>query len=571
MRHPPLLAFVLAALAAVALLAPRRAAAETRRLAIVVGNNAGGPADKPLRYAEEDATKVADVLSQLGDVHPDGLFLLRGQGRSELADALRRATQRVTDWRQNPADRSVLLFYFSGHSDGEALELGGDRLPFAELRRSIAATRADVRVVIVDGCRSGALAGKGGTRAPGFEIRLIDQLDASGEAVLTSSAADELALESREIRGSFFTHHLVSGLRGAADASGDGRITLSEAYQYAFDRTIAATAASGVRQHPGYDYRISGKGELVLTELALPSASLELPEGFDRALVLHVRRDQVLAELSGGGPRRIALAPGEYAVRVWKGTQAFAARVTVAAGEARTLGWAEVQVVASPQVAAKGPAEERDGEGLSDLTPEAQVEYLSKYFSVGDRLTLEANGTHTWLKTNHVIYQGRYRKQVDEDDFYREVGRNDLAATYRTRRAVRWGLMGAGGAILLGGAVYAFSSSSSTGECSAKPGDPNFREVCIDRPSRSMRREVGTAMVVVPLAIGLFAGGVFLNPRPVEPDELRRLADEYNVALRRRLTHPADPPKPRDPSVLTFYVAPGAGPTVRGLTLGVAF
>jgi len=72
--------------------------------------------------------------------------------------------------------------------------------------------------------------------------------------VLTSSAADELALESREIRGSFFTHHLVSGLRGTADASGDGRITLSEAYQYAFDHTLTATASTGIRQHPGYEY-----------------------------------------------------------------------------------------------------------------------------------------------------------------------------------------------------------------------------------------------------------------------------------------------------------------------------
>jgi hypothetical protein len=568
-RPPPLVSPSLSLAFALLAAAPRPAAAETRRLAIVVGNNAGGPAEKPLRYAEEDATKVADVLSQLGDVPADALFLLRGQGRSALADVLRRVTQRVTDYRLNPADRSVLLFYYSGHSDGEALELGGDRVPFAELRGWLAGTRADVRVAVVDGCKSGALVGKGGTRAPGFEIRLIDQLDASGEAMLTSSAADELALESREIRGSFFTHHLVSGLRGAADVSGDGRITLAEAYQYAFDHTIAATAASGVRQHPGYDYRISGKGELVLTEITQPSASLELPEGFERALVLLVRRDQVLAELSGGGARRIALAPGEYAVRVWKGTQAYAARVTVAAGEARGLGWPELQPVASPQVAGKGSADDGGDQDVSGLTPEAQVEYLSKYFTVGDRLVLTANNHYASLSTDHVVYQGRYRKEVDEDAFFREVGRNDLAEAYRSRRATRRGLIVAGGAVVIGSMAYAISSANDT--CSVPPGDPSFAEACVDGPSRALKRGVTAGIIGAVVGGGLILGGAAMNLHPVKPDEMRRLADEYNVSLRRRLATPAKPKPVHDDTTLTFYLAPGAGATVRGITLGLAF
>jgi hypothetical protein len=178
-------------------------------------------------------------------------------------------------------------------------------------------TRADVRVAIVDGCQSGALVGKGGARAPGFEIRLIDQLDASGEAMLTSSAADELALESREIRGSFFTHHLVSG-------------------------------------------------------------------------------------------------------------------------------------------------------------------------------------------------------------------------------------------------------------CSVPTSDPNFAEACVDGPGRALRRAIIAGLVGTAVGSSLIAGGLAVNPHPVEIDEVRRLADEHNVALRRRL---ADPP-PRAPpsdSLLTFYVAPGAGSTALGLTLGVAF
>ena len=35
--------------------------------------------------------------------------------------------------------------------------------------------------------------------------------------LLTSSSADEDAQESDAIAGSYFSHHLVSGLRGSAD------------------------------------------------------------------------------------------------------------------------------------------------------------------------------------------------------------------------------------------------------------------------------------------------------------------------------------------------------------------
>ena len=66
-----------------------------------------------------------------------------------------------------------------------------------------------------------------------------------GHAYLTSSSADEAAQESDRIGGSFFTHFLVTGLRGAADADSDKRVTLDEAYRFAFDETLARTEAIG--------------------------------------------------------------------------------------------------------------------------------------------------------------------------------------------------------------------------------------------------------------------------------------------------------------------------------------
>jgi hypothetical protein len=335
------------------LAAPARAG--THRIAIVVGNNTG--ADSPaLHFAEADASKLARVLVELGGVDGTDLHLLQGASLAQLRSELAATTARIATLHRDPSSRVIVIFYFSGHSDGQALELGGERFAFAELRRWLAASGADVRVALVDSCKSGALlTAKGGTPGPEFQIRLTDELASTGEALLTSSAADEVALESREIGGSFFTQHLVSGLRGAADANGDGTVTLTEAYEYAYGHTIATSGATLIGpQHPAYDYRLTGKGELVLTDVSKPSAVLELPSGFDRVLVVELARSQVVAEITADARRVIALDPGRYAVHAWRGEHAFAGEVTVATNEHRSVRGDELAVATGPFTLAKG-------------------------------------------------------------------------------------------------------------------------------------------------------------------------------------------------------------------------
>jgi len=332
------------------------AQASTRRIAVIVGNNAGNSSTAPLHFAEADAAKLAQVLGELGGVAPADLFMLRGQSLAALTVTFERVKRLIASVRIHPANRVVVLFYFSGHSDGESLELGRDRLTFSELRRWLAALGADVRVVLIDSCKSGALlAAKGGTPAPGFQIRMTDELASSGEALLTSSAADEASLESREIAGSFFTHHLISGLRGAADTSGDGLVTLAEAYQYAYAHTLRTTGETVVgMQHPAYDYRLSGQGELVLSELAKRTATLQLPGGFDRIVVIELARAQVTAEVTSDTHVRLAVQPGRYAIRARRAGKLFAARVTVAIGRERVVRDEELSAAAVASTTSKG-------------------------------------------------------------------------------------------------------------------------------------------------------------------------------------------------------------------------
>lgn len=329
--------------------------AETRRLAIIVGNNAGTGDMPSLRYAESDAGKMARVLVELGDVLPDDVMLLQGQKVASVERAITDARDRVTMFKQSPDVRSVVYFYFSGHSDGEAIELGNEKLAYARLKALLAGTGADVRLVVVDACRSGGgFREKGGKPAVPFAIRLADTLQATGEAFITSSAADESSLESSEVMGSYFTHNFISGLRGAADTSGDKLVTLSEAYKYAYDRTVSSTAMLSVgAQHPNYDFKLSGQGELVLASLLKPSALLVLPDA-DRTLVTDLNRDQVIVETLGGA-KEVALAPGQYGLRVFKGGQGWGGRVTLSDGSRQVVQMSSLSPIhSSVMVAQKG-------------------------------------------------------------------------------------------------------------------------------------------------------------------------------------------------------------------------
>src|SRR5206468_2045822 len=113
------------------------ARAETHRVAVVVGNNAGDGKLAPLRFAEADASKVARALVEVGQVASDDVFVLQGRGLSDLQSAFAHAKSRVAELHQRPDARVVLLFYYSGHSDGEALELGPERLSFRELKDTL--------------------------------------------------------------------------------------------------------------------------------------------------------------------------------------------------------------------------------------------------------------------------------------------------------------------------------------------------------------------------------------------------------------------------------------------------
>jgi len=319
------------------LVPPRPAQAETgaiERYALLVGSNDGGSGRVRLRYATSDAVAMERVLTTLGGIERDHVMLLLEPDKARMEQALAETSRHLQRARA-VGRRAEVVVYYSGHSDEDGLLPSGNRLSWGELRRHLTAMPAAVRIAIVDSCASGSL-----LRAKGGQKRAPFLLDASsqvtGHAYLTSSSADEAAQESDGIGGSFFTHHLVTGLRGAADTSGDRRVTLAEAYQFAFHQTLARTEATQRGpQHPNYDFDLAGSGDVVITDLAAVSCVL----AFDRALAgrLFVRdgAGRLVAEIdkTAGRSVELGLEAGTWRVALQQPARMALATVVLGRGQ----------------------------------------------------------------------------------------------------------------------------------------------------------------------------------------------------------------------------------------------
>jgi hypothetical protein len=307
------------ALALGLLLATGAQAESLRRFALVAGNDEGGAETRPLRFARDDARKMHDLLLRLGGVEPGDARLLLDDDADDLMRALSELETSARAARAR-GERTALLFYYSGHAKDGALRLGDSQLDLEALKRRLSTATADIRIAILDSCRSGALTRtKGARRAPAFAIESGASRDARGLVILTSSAANEDSQESDLLGGSFFSHHLASGLMGDADRSGDGQVTLFEAYSHAYARTVADTADSSAGpQHPTFSYDLAGNGDLVLTDLRVRDEGLLVPRAAPPGAYYFVDPSgSVVAELDKAPEveRRVALAPGTYKVK----------------------------------------------------------------------------------------------------------------------------------------------------------------------------------------------------------------------------------------------------------------
>jgi hypothetical protein len=261
-----------------AALLPALASAGTARFGVVAGNNVGSLGRPRLWFAEKDMERFDRALHELGEFPVPDVIELREARPGDVRQAFETIEPRIRAARER-GDRTLLVFYYSGHAGPSGLELGNDKLPFDELRAMVQGSAADTKVAIVDACEAGLLTQvKGATATASLDFALPADDAVKGVAFIASTAVGEAAQESAAIGGSFFTHHLEAGLRGAADADGDEQVTLAEAFRYTAARTVSGTASTQVgAQHPTYDFKMSGRGEVVLADLRKAESKLRVP------------------------------------------------------------------------------------------------------------------------------------------------------------------------------------------------------------------------------------------------------------------------------------------------------
>lgn len=269
------------AIAALAVIAwSSTAAARTVAYAIAIGNNAPPAPSLPvLRYADDDAVRYHQLFSRFtAETHLlavlDDPTQRRYPGLGAVAEAptLASLARVVTDYAGKMAadvargDRPILYVAFSGHgfadASGAFLAMLDGQLTRERLYSDVIGRVPAAYVhLIVDACNAGAVVGVRGPAeldAQETEVTLPERL-AVGEGaqrtwptvgVVIATTAGQEAHEWARIESGVFTHEVISGLLGAADVNGDGRIEYSElaafiaAARYTLDARIAV--ASGV-------------------------------------------------------------------------------------------------------------------------------------------------------------------------------------------------------------------------------------------------------------------------------------------------------------------------------------
>ncbi|MGF1512001.1 MAG: hypothetical protein ACFB9M_21120 [Myxococcota bacterium] len=240
MMHVPL--FVLG------LIAPLQTPMETHVI-IVAHNRAHDGSLEPLSFADDDGAKYAELFALTGaKVHllsvmdaetqalfPDWAARARVPSRRNLERTLERVFQDLKDRRK----RNQLYFIYVGHGtlEGNRGIMHLHDGPFSRRRlfeTVVAPSPADLNHIVIDACHAYFMVAKRGSNASldeAFEDFLERddlQLYPNTGVIVSTSKAREVHEWSR-VRAGVFSHELRSGLRGAADASGDGAVTYMEA------------------------------------------------------------------------------------------------------------------------------------------------------------------------------------------------------------------------------------------------------------------------------------------------------------------------------------------------------
>ena len=255
----------------VAPLAARAATSAPAVFAIVVTNNRSTRLDRPdLQYADDDGARYYQLFrgvapaAQLrlltrfdratASVHPELAAVTQPPRRAELVAALADVRAAVIEARR-AGQRTEFYFVFAGHGDVQGgvgyLDLEDARIDPTFLEHEVVdRVPADVLHVVLDSCNSFFVVNPrkpGGRRwATPRDLALGFAARHPNVGLFLSTNSEGEVYEWSEFESGIFSHEVRSGLSGAADADGDGRVSYAELAGFV-DRANAKLPQSNLR------------------------------------------------------------------------------------------------------------------------------------------------------------------------------------------------------------------------------------------------------------------------------------------------------------------------------------
>ncbi|NJB85483.1 hypothetical protein GGR26_001228 [Lewinella marina] len=189
-----------------------------------------------LRYTDDDAYQFYAFLKSIegGALSDDQVKVLIDENAThDNILAAMRDTYRKAD------ENDVILFYFSGHGlpgsflpvdyDGESRALAHE-----DVHEVLQNSRSRHKVVIADACHSGSLVARGvgaNREALSGYYSALTNAKAS-TALMMSSRGEEISLEDGGLRSGVFSHYLIRGMKGEADANHDRMVSIQELFNF---------------------------------------------------------------------------------------------------------------------------------------------------------------------------------------------------------------------------------------------------------------------------------------------------------------------------------------------------
>lgn len=274
---------------------------EGRRVALVIGVNRYNQSEAlpPLMFAEKDARDLTERLTAAG-------FLVRrmtadAEGMQPLTAVMIR--DEIVKLATSTGREDTILVYFSGHgfASGEAGDTRNWICPIATDPGNLPATAISLeeisailssrdcaaprKLLWVDACRNQP--GVRGSLLRGFER--LELAASPGIGHLYSTAPGSRSFEPsagllddrhREIRNGIFTHYLLAGLAGEAEANGDRCVTFRELGLYVGEKMRAfALDHPNFQQRPFERWDGPSDSDVLLVTLGPPPAGRADPPG----------------------------------------------------------------------------------------------------------------------------------------------------------------------------------------------------------------------------------------------------------------------------------------------------